>query len=433
VAAVPIDAGETVREVLEAAKPTASSAALEQIRATLDRAARSLGEGKNDEALRTLEALAKTYPHLPPARLILARMLMRSQQHRTARLLLEQTARQLPAYPGTYVTFGDLALAEGRVADAMVHFEKARSLLADKRWERERRILEVGSLAGLAAVAAHREDWRSAVRYLSAWLKLDAKNVRARQQLARARLRLGDEKGAYQALEGAAADDPKLGPPAMTLGWMYADKGDRGKAAEWTRKAVEVAPDNAAVQRAYATWLLRDGKPAQATRHLERAEQLEPGSRETRMLRGLVARYDKDYALAERLFEALHRESPADSAINNQLAVVLAEQADKKKRHRALHLAETNTKLFPHSHEALATLGWVYYREGSLENAERVLQEAVAGGVRSPDVAYYLARVLLDLKRPEQARRFLAMALDSTGLFLYGVDAEALRKKLKER
>ena len=74
----------------------------------------------------------------------------------------------------------------------------------------------------------------------------------------------------------------------------------------------------------------------------------------------------------------------------------MIEQDDAAKQSRGLQLADVNALQFPRSAEVVATLGWALYRAGRLDQAEQKLRAAVTGGRTTPDIAYFLARVLAD-------------------------------------
>ncbi len=77
-------------------------------------------------------------------------------------------------HPEVFILFGNLALAETRVTDAAVHFEKATSLSGANRWTADqKRRFERLCNQGEAAVAEHRGDWKAARRALEAWLAQD--------------------------------------------------------------------------------------------------------------------------------------------------------------------------------------------------------------------------------------------------------------------
>src|SRR5262249_56098831 len=127
-------------------------------------------------------------------------------------------------------------------------------------------------------------------------------------------------------------------------------KGDFKKAEEGMGKAVQKEPKSGRVLRAYAGWLLEQGRLKEARTQADAAAKYDPKSKDTEKLRGLVARHLQEHAAAEQIFEALHKEAPADFFAGNQLALVLADrQQDKDSLRRALQLAEANARQHPRS------------------------------------------------------------------------------------
>ena len=150
-------------------------------------------------------------------------------------------------------------------------------------------------------------------------------------------------------------------------------------------------------------------------------------------LRGLIARHMKEYERAEGHFLAILEASPGDREAGNQLALALVEQADPGKRQRALELAEEALRRQPDSAAAQATLGWVYYRLGRVDDAERTLRASVSSGRFSCDTAYYLAHVLSDRGRLNEARGLLESALRARGRFTHRKEAVAWLERLTKK
>jgi Tfp pilus assembly protein PilF len=151
-----------------------------------------------------------------------------------------------------------------------------------------------------------------------------------------------------------------------------------------------------------------------------------------KILRGVVAIFQKDYTTAERYFELARLQSPRNFAAGNDLALALIEQDDKTKQLRALEYAESNVKLYQRNAEAASTYGWVLYRLGRFDEAEKWLQAAVSSGQVSPDTAYYYARLLKERGRDAPAKQWLEGALKSTAPFAMRQEATALLEKLKK-
>jgi Tfp pilus assembly protein PilF len=387
--------------------------------------------GRIDEALGSLKEKAAKHPEWSPVQLILARLLFAANQAAPGRRALEQAAVEAPDHPEVYLTFGSLAINEGRLSDARLNFENVLALAGAGRGDADKlSTFRREAFAGLAAVAESREDWKLAETRLRAVLELDSKNGLARQRLGVVLFRLDKKEDAFAALTQAVQDNPALEPASVSMALLSTQKGDLKKAEEWFDYGHKVDPKSARVHHARASWLLEHGRAAAARPEIEAALKLEPGSKESQRLRGLIAWHLRDLAAAEQIFEPLHREAPADAAVANWLALSLVEQDDPAKKKRGLELAEVNALQFPRSHEALATLGWSLYRAGQREQADQKLRAAVSGVRFTPDIAYFLARVMADRGQTEDARKLLESATKLPGAFAHRDDASSLLKSL---
>ena len=211
---------------------------------------------------------------------------------------------------------------------------------------------------------------------------------------------------------------------------LQSQKGDLKKAEEWFDYARKLEPKNARVRLAHARWLLDQGRAADARTEIDEALKLDPTLKEAQKVQALVAWHSRDLAAAEAILEPLHRDAPADFVVANLLALALIEQDDATKQSRGLQLADVNAVQFPRSAEVIATLGWALYRAGRLDQAEQKLRAAVTGGRTTPDIAYFLARVLVDKGQTDNARKLLQSATELQGAFAHRDDANALLKKL---
>jgi tetratricopeptide (TPR) repeat protein len=394
-------------------------------------AARKVREGRADEAYEYIRRESAKHPEWSPPRLILARLMLSAGQSAPGRLALERAATETPDHPEIFLTLGTLALGESRFSDAQLNFEHALVLMGSARLDAEKlKNLRREAHAGLAAGAEAREDWKGAQNHLNALLELDPKNGAARQRLGRVLFRLNKADQAYEALTQAAKDNPAQEPPAVSMGWLYSQKGDSKKAEEWFDSALKDDPESARVRVAHAAWLLDQGRAAEARPEIEKAVKLDPKLNEAQRIRAYIAWHLHDLPAAEQILEPLHRDAPGDSSVANLLALALLDQDDAAKRARGQKLAEVNALQFPRSHEALATLGWAHYRGGRLDQAEQKLRAAVQGVRTTPDIAYFLARVLADKGSSEVAKGLLLSALKSPGAFAHRSDAETLLKTL---
>lgn len=396
----------------------------------LEPALQEIREGRNEEALKLIREQAIKHPDWAPPALILARLLFAAGENGPGRRALERAAAESPDHPDIYLTLGALAVTDGRYSDAKLNFEKAGALSSAARWGARAPGFKQRVLGGLASVAEAREDWTVAQEYLKDQLQIDPQNGQARHRLGVVLFRLGKTDEALAAFQQAVKDGPALDAPAVTMGRLFTQKGDLQKAEEWFDYAVKREPQSSRVRAARASWLLDQGRAAAARPEIEAAVKLDPKSADTRRLQALIDWHLRDLAGAERILEAIHRDAPADLAASDLLARCLIEQDAPSKRALGSQMAEVNARQSPRSPEALATLGWAYYRDGRVDEAEKVLRSAVQGVRITPDNAYYFARVLADKGKTEDARKILQAAARLPGAFAHRDDANALLKSL---
>ena len=226
-----------------------------------------IGEGRIDDALALISEKAAKHPEWPPPHLIMARLLFAANHTPQARRALEQAARLAPDHPEVYLMLGGLAIAEGRLSDARLNYERVLALAGSGRWDAERaRAYRVEGLASLAAIAESWEDWTGVEARVNTWLQLDPKNGQARQRLGGALFKLGKEEDAFASLKQAVKDAPALEPAAVSMALLYGSKGDIKKAEEWFEYARKVDPQNPRVPIAHAKWLLAQGHAADAAK-----------------------------------------------------------------------------------------------------------------------------------------------------------------------
>jgi tetratricopeptide (TPR) repeat protein len=402
---------------------------------SLEAASRAVREGKDAEALKLIRQAAATLPRWHPVLLELARLQFAANQPAKSRRTLEQAAKEYPTDPRVYLMFGSLALSEGRYSDARLNGEKALSLLDGTKLDAESiRAVRREAAAALAAAAEAVEDWALARVHLLAWLEIDSSNALARQRLGRALFALGKTDEAYKELTQSTKDEPKLGSAAVPMALMFIQAGNDAKAEEWFVYASRVEPKNPGVRLALARWRLDKGRNAEARLLVEEAAKLDPKSKEVEPLRGLVALQLRELETAERIFEALHRDAPADAGFCSLLTLALVEQDNPEKRSRGLQLAEVNVQTSPKALDALASLARAHARLGHRDEAERLLRVSIAraGGQATPTVAYFLAQVLAEKGQIEEARNLLRQATVTPIAFAYQADARKLLTSLGE-
>lgn len=395
------------------------------------------------ECRNLLKSARQKDPKLPPDGVLMAQMLYSAKQGGLGRAELERTVREEPTDPEPYLLFGEIAFQERRFADAELSFKRAYELTKQYNTNKHRKNNMVKrSLSGMAGVFETREDWANAERFLGPILKANPKDVANSTRMARAIFEqdtnIGDAKGreteAYDLLIALwKADQKNVRRPEITMGSMYQAAGNKDITANLMKKASEQDTGGIATQLTVARWALGNGDTALAQKCSDRAAQIAPKSIEARLVAGLTARYKKDYARARKVLEAAHLQSPSNLAAILQLAVVLVEGgADDKAA--ALEYSTVASRIYPDmgrptGREAAVTSAWILYRQGRQQEAQLVLQKALAGGNVSAESSYYAARIIHQ-NNPDVAKRLLGVALKGDGVFPARPDAEKLLTSL---
>lgn len=386
---------------------------------------------------KTQEHLAKALkanPLLPPVKVMVANLFFEAQRGQNCREWLEVAAREDPAHPDVYLANGSYAFGENRLTEAILNLQTALKLAESSRFDGEQRARYLREARlGLSYCFERRGDWQSVKEYLTALLQADPKNSQHRSRVATANFNLGNAETAFADLQGAFKDDPALNPPELQMALLWSSRPDDAKAEEWMKKAVATHAADARVHRGYAGWLMDGAKFDAAKPYLETAEKLAPTARDTIFLRGLFNRYTKNYAEAEKQFEQLYRESPSDIQSIGNLAIVLCESDDAKKKKRGVELGESVVRQTPRAAEAYAVLGWCYYKNSRLDDADRVLGESIKGGQANLDTVYYLAKLFNDRGKIEEAHKLLKEATAKKGPFVYRPEAQTLFAELDKK
>jgi tetratricopeptide (TPR) repeat protein len=388
-------------------------------------------------ALAKLREAAQKYSKLPPAQVMLAQMYAQANQALGVRAALERAVMEDPQDPEAYVIIAGLDLQAGLVTEANLLFTKADELLKTFAKSPERKEALAPRVAnGLSRVAEARRDWPTVQKHLEDLLKLAPKNAAAMQRLGAALFRQNKTAEALAQFKAAKEADPdNVLTPGATMATLYEEAGDHGKAAEWMKYALSQAPGDLRTRLVAGQWCLQTGQLDDAKQHAAKAIQIDPKSLPAKILRGVIALFQKDYKAAELYFETAHIASPGNFPASNNLALALCEQNDDDKKRKALDYARNNARQYEqgsYAAEAASTYGWVLYNLGRLAEADRALRQAIAGGNRTPDTLYYYAQVAADLNRADDAKNVLESVLKTTRPFSKRDEAQSLWDQLNK-
>jgi tetratricopeptide (TPR) repeat protein len=416
----------------------------------IEDAGKALLEGKVDDAYKLLKDAVAKDSELPPARLMLARLMIASQVREyqgRIRGVVELAISENNDHPVCYLDNSDLALAENRITDAILNAEKALALSAAARWNpTQKKDTETKAHNIMAASYEARQNWESARTQLTALLAKDEKNGQIRARLARALFMLEkpQPEEAYAELQKAVKDDaerkreagqPEMDPANVAMARLWNQKGEVDKAREYFDKAIKSDPGKTRVHIAYADWLMQQNKIEEAKLHIAEAAKIKADDPEVMKFQGLIYRVQKNYAEAEKILKQILNLSPNDTFARNHLALVLIDQPGEANHKLAKDHAELNASANPKSPEALATLGYVYCKLKNTDDALKMLQASVnaSNGQITPDTGYYLALCLQEKNQIDKAVEVIKAAILGKGLFVYKTETEDLRNKLEAK
>jgi len=411
--------------------------------------------GDIDAARSSLKTAIKNNPQLPPPDVLLARLCLKANQVTTARSLFEKTIVDVPDDPEAYVALGEFAYREGHMTNAELLFAKGRSLCESyKKNQKRQRNLRIRAFAGLAAVAETRRQWDAAEKLLKAWLKIDPENTLAQTRLGRTQFHqavaLGTPKSpgakekyseSYATFRKLYEQDDSAPRPEINMALLFEQADMRPNAKQLMERVFSRAgKDDLNTRLAVAQWALEAGELDMAKKSATEAMKLKGNplqSFQAKMIGGMVARYSKDYAAAEKLFISAHLQSPSNFATINHLALSLAEQSDAEKRRLALEYADLNARA--HSdlgqsagRQAAMTRAWILYTQGRENEAVRTVQATLRSGGLGGESAYYAARILEAKGGANAAVQLLQPLLKSDRGFIHREDAKKLLDRIRK-
>lgn len=381
-----------------------------------------------------LDKAVEAHPQLPPSEVIMAQFFAAAQQPQGTRAWLTEAVQVHPESPDAYVLLGQLDAQAGQTIEAWLLLEKANSLLAASSLDAERKKSLQAAINGqLAQLAMSRKNWDEAKGYLQQLLDQQPDNASALQLLGRVLFEEGKPDQALEKLQAAKSINEKVLTPQAIMAQWYEASNDREKAIKAMTEALTIAPQDFETRMAAAKWAFLTQNFDQAKTQAEAALKLDPASIPALLMAGNIGIFQKDYPTAEKYLREAWEKAPSNFAASNNLALALCEQDDEDKLKLAQNLAKMNAQMFQQEAEAFSTLGRVLYKSERLREAEQSLRQAVSlGKAVSPDTAYYMAVILADTERQDDAKKLLQSALKSKGLFAQRAEAEALLQRLSQ-
>ncbi|MBJ9976708.1 tetratricopeptide repeat protein [Pseudomonas sp. S75] len=353
-------------------------------------------DGKTEQALDLLEAHPPHNGEIAPI-LLRARLLQTLERGDEALPLLRKAIRDNPDDKRLRVTYGRTLVEQNHIAEAKAEFE---SLLQQYPDDDELRY-------SLALVCMENKDWDEAEGYLQEMVERDSNADAAHLNLGRIR----EERN----LPAAALREYALvgpGPDYLAAQLRQADiliaNGRSAEASRHLAEAREAQPDYAIqLYLIEAETLSNNDKLAQADQVMQQAIKRYPDDLNLLYSRAMLAEKRDDLPQLEQDLRAILAREPENAMALNALGYTLADRTTRYGEAKAL--IEKARQITPDDPAVLDSLGWVNYRLGHLDEAERLLRQALER-LPDPEVAAHLGEVLWASGKHREARQVWAKA-----------------------
>jgi tetratricopeptide (TPR) repeat protein len=251
--------------------------------------------------------------------------------------------------------------------------------------------LQANLLAAQAETARGRID--DAAKHYETIISINPKITAANLALAQIRLARGNMQDASKYARAVLQEDPKQPDALLVLGNVAVGQRRYEEGIQFFQRVLEARPQevSAYLGLGFAHW--RKGQRDQAIRAYRRANEI----------------------------------APNDSRVQNNLAWLLA--GERSSQDEALKLAQQAVSTNPSNGWFVDTLGWVYFQQGKLTEAEQQFRAAVDILPNEAMVQYHLGLVAHKQGRPVDAMSALKRALLLNPEF---EEAAAAQKLLRE-
>ena len=240
---VSLAAEEALEVVQETKSATATSAAPSP---DLAQAAETFNAQEFERALELLQAAYEADPSLPPPRIILIEWFSQAQLPDGIRPALEAAVEETPDDPEAYVLLAEVALSEGRLAEAGLLLERSQQLLEQYSHNPNRKTtLENRVLSDAAALAEKSGNWPKVRNCLLALQQREPKSPDVLRRLGITCFQMQEDAEARRLFEQAASIDTDGLPAGVLMAQLYQTRGDTRRARAEIATALAERPEDA--------------------------------------------------------------------------------------------------------------------------------------------------------------------------------------------
>lgn len=354
-------------------------------------------DGNTEGALGLLEDNPPQEGEIAPI-LLRARLLAALDRGDEAMPLLEKNLKKIPDDKRLRLTYARMLVEQNRMDDAKVQFA---TLVQQYPDDDELRY-------SLALVCLEGKAWDEAYSYLQELVERGSHVDSARLNLGRIAEERGDPQAALDEYAQVGPGTDFL-PAQLRQADILIANGRADEASRRLAEARDAQPDYAIqLYLIEAETLANNDKTQSAWLVLQNAIKQNPDDLNLLYTRSMLAEKRNDLAQMEKDLRAILAREPNNAMALNALGYTLSDRTTRFDEARVL--IERAHQLNPEDPAVLDSLGWVHYRLGNLDDAERYLRSALE---RFPDheVAAHLGEVLWANGKQREARKIWGKAL----------------------
>ncbi|QBQ09061.1 MULTISPECIES: tetratricopeptide repeat protein [unclassified Pseudomonas] len=344
-----------------------------------------------EAALKLLEQHPPEEGEIAPI-LLRARLLQNLNRGKEAIPLLEKSIKKYPGDKRLLLTYARMLVEQDRMEDAKVQFANLVQQYPD---DDELRY-------SLALVCLEAKAWDEAKGYLEDLIARESHLDSAHLNLGRIAEERNDPQAALLEYAQVGAGNDYL-PAQLRQADILMNNGRTDEAEKRLAAARDAEPDYAIqLYLIQAETLSANKQGDRAWKILQQALLQYPDDLNLLYTRAMQAEKRNDLAQMEKDLRLIIKRDPDNAMALNALGYTLSDRTTRYAE--AKELIEKAHQLNPEDPAVLDSLGWVNYRLGNLDEAERLLRQALE---RFPDqeVAAHLGEVLWANGKQREARQ----------------------------